>query len=230
MRILIVEDNRAQRELLRGLLEAEGFETDQYADGIQGLYALQSGSFDLAIVDRMLPELDGIALLRTFRQGGGNTPVILLTALSAVGDRVAGLDAGADDYLSKPFAPEELLARVRALLRRPAAFHSTGLCYADVTLFTDEGRLSGPAGSTSLSAREAGLLQLFLSNPGQTLSRETILLRVWGMSSEVEERNIDNFVYLVRRRLRNVGSALRIGTVRSVGYRLERDHAEEIKK
>ena len=226
MRILIIEDNDAQRELLSSLLQNEGFDTDQCADGEEGLYVLRSGSFDLAIVDRMLPKRDGLTLLRIFRQSGGNTPVILLTALSAVGDRVAGLDAGADDYLVKPFAPEELLARVRALLRRPAPFHSNVLAWADVRFFMEECRLEGPAGSASLSAREAGLVQMLLANPGQTLTRETILLRVWGMSSEVEERNIDNFVYLVRRRLRNVGSSLRIATVRGVGYRLEKDYAE----
>lgn len=221
MRILIVEDNPAQRELLRSLLAAEDFDVEVCADGAEGLYALEAGSYDLAILDRMLPEKDGVEVLRHYRRGGGSIPVILLTALSAVGDRVAGLDAGADDYLPKPFAPEELLARVRALLRRPAPFQNRGLRVGDATLFTEEGRLEGPAGACSLSARESRLLYLFLSNPGQALSRETIFLRVWGMDSDVEERNIDNFVYLVRRRLHNVGSGLKLSAVRGFGYRLE---------
>lgn len=221
MRILIVEDNLAQLELLRSLLNRQGFDTDTCTDGAEGLYRLELGGYDLAILDRMLPGIDGVEVLRKYRSRGGNCPVILLTALSAVGDRVTGLDAGADDYLAKPFAPEELLARVRALLRRPTTMHSKGIQACDVTLYPEDGRLEGPAGECSLSARESRLLHIFLSNPNQALSRDTILLRVWGLDSQVEERNIDNFVYLVRRRLKNVGSTLRLSAVRGFGYRLE---------
>lgn len=221
MRILIVEDSIAQRELLRSLLGEHGFDADCCADGNEGLLALELGGYDLAVLDRMLPGLDGVEILRRYRSRGGTIPVILLTALSAVGDRVTGLDAGADDYLAKPFAPEELLARIRALLRRPAAMQRKTIRAGDVELFPEEGGLTGPAGECSLSAREGRLLLLFLSNPGQTLSRDTILLRVWGMDSEVEERNIDNFVYLIRRRLKNVGSTLHLTAVRGIGYRLE---------
>lgn len=221
MRILIVEDNLAQLELLRTLLNRQGFDTDACTDGAEGLYRLELGGYDLAILDRMLPGMDGVEVLRQYRSRGGNCPVILLTALSAVGDRVTGLDAGADDYLAKPFAPEELLARVRALLRRPTTMQSKGIQTGDITLYPEDGHLVGPAGACSLSARECRLLQLFLSNPNQALSRDTILLRVWGLDSQVEERNIDNFVYLVRRRLKNVGSTLRLLAVRGFGYRLE---------
>lgn len=221
MRILIVEDNPSQLELLTRLLESEGFQVDGYGDGNSGYYALSTGGYDLAILDRLLPELDGVSLLRKYRSQRGTTPVILLTALSTVGDRVAGLDAGADDYLAKPFAPEELLARVRALLRRPTVFHNDTPPLGDVVLYRQEGRLEGPKGSCSLSRREAALLYFFLSNPNQVFPREAILLRVWGTDSEVEERNIDNFVFLVRRRLDNVGSRVTIRTVRGFGYRME---------
>lgn len=221
MRILIVEDNLTQLELLRSLLDRQGFDADTCTDGPEGLYRLELGGYDLAILDRMLPGMDGVEVLRQYRSWGGNCPVILLTALSTVGDRVTGLDAGADDYLAKPFAPEELLARVRALLRRPMTMQSKGIQAGDVTLYPEDGRLEGPKGACSLSARECSLLQLLLSNPNQALSRDTILLRVWGMDSQVEERNIDNFVYLVRRRLKNVGSTLRLSAVRGFGYRLE---------
>ena len=221
MRILIVEDNSAQMELLRSLLHGNGFDTECCCDGTEGLCALEQGSFDLVILDRMLPGIDGLELLRRHRRKGGRTPVLLLTALSAVGDRVAGLDAGADDYLVKPFAPEELLARVRALLRRPSQLQNSGVCAGDVTLYPGEGRLQGPGGCSSLSARETKLLHLFLTNPSQSLSRDTILLRVLGLDSDVEERNIDNFVYLVRRRLKNVGSRAVLQSVRGFGYRLE---------
>lgn len=223
MRILIVEDNLAQLELLRSLLNRQGFDTDTCTDGAEGLYRLELGGYDLAILDRMLPGMDGVEVLRQYRSRGGNCPVILLTALSAVGDRVTGLDAGADDYLAKPFAPEELLARVRALLRRPTTMQSKGIQVGDVTLYPEDGQLKGQAGECSLSARECRLLQLFLSNPNQALSRDNILLRVWGLDSHVEERNIDNFVYLIRRRLKNVGSTLQLSAVRGFGYRLEVD-------
>ena len=225
MRILIVEDNKPQLELLIKLLEEEGFEVSGCADGAAGLYELDTGAYDLAVLDRMLPELDGVTLLRRHREAGGYTPVIMLTALSSLGDRVTGLDAGADDYLAKPFAPEELLARIRALLRRPSAVKSTGFRQGDVELFRQKGILKGPAGECTVSGREAALLYLFLSNPGTVLSRETILMRIWGQDSEVEERNIDNFVYLIRRRLTNVGSRIAIRTVRGCGYRAEVEDA-----
>ena len=225
MRILIVEDNKPQLELLHKLLEEEGFEVTGCEDGMTGLYELDTGAYDLAVLDRMLPELDGVSLLRRHRDNGGYTPVIMLTALSSLGDRVAGLDAGADDYLAKPFAPEELLARIRALLRRPAAVKSTGFRQGDVELFRQRGVLKGPAGECTVSNREAALLYLFLSNSGAVLSRETILLRIWGQGSDVEERNIDNFVYLIRRRLSNVGSHITIRTVRGCGYRAEVEDA-----
>ena len=221
MRILIVEDNGPQLELLKKLLENEGFQATGCKDGMTGLYELDTGAYDLAVLDRMLPELDGVELLRRHRENGGYTPVIMLTALSALGDRVTGLDAGADDYLAKPYAPEELLARIRALLRRHGAVRSSGFCRGDVELFRQKGRLKGPAGECTVSNREAALLYLFLSNPGQVLPRETILMRIWGQEREVEQRNIDNFVYLIRRRLANVGSAIAIHTVRGCGYRAE---------
>ena len=225
MRILIVEDNLAQLELLKKLLEEEDFQVTGCTDGLVGLYELDTGAYDLAVLDRLLPGLDGVSLLRRHRDSGGYTPVIMLTALSALGDRVSGLDAGADDYLAKPFAPEELLARIRALLRRPSAVQSTGFCRGDVELFRQKGILKGPAGECTVSGREAALLYLFLSNSGQVFSRQTILMRIWGQGSDVEERNIDNFVYLIRRRLSNVGSAIVIRTVRGCGYRAEVDNA-----
>ena len=197
MRILVVEDNRSQLELVVELLEKEGFEVTGCADGAAGLYELDTGAFDLAILDRMLPGLDGVTLLQRHR------------------------DAGADDYLAKPFAPEELMARIRAMLRRPAAVHSTGFRQGDVELFRQKGLLKGPAGECSITGREAALLYLFFSNPGTVFSHDAILTRIWGQNSDVEERNVDNFIYLIRRRLSNVGSAMTIRTVRGCGYRAE---------
>ena len=146
----------------------------------------------------------------------------MLTALDGVPDRVDGLDAGADDYLAKPFAAEELLARIRALSRRPRQWESTSrLSAGDLELDTELAALRGPAGACSLSRREKQLLELFLRNAGQTLTRELLLSRVWGPDAPVEDGNLDNYIHFLRRRLRTVGSAVRLATVRSVGYRLE---------
>lgn len=221
MKLLVIEDDPAQRDLLIRLLEREGFAVTWLADGAEGLYALRRGGFDLAIVDRLLPGLDGITLLKRYRSTGGTLPVLLLTALGAVQDRVTGLDAGADDYLAKPYAPQELLARVRALLRRPSALQADGLQFADLRLELSSGSLHGPAGSCALSRREAALLACFLSNPNQVLSRAQLLDSAWGDAVEVEERNIDNFILFVRRRLKNIGSRTVIATVRGFGYRIE---------
>ena len=221
MNLLVVEDDPMQLELLTRLLEKEGFPVMGLTDGEDGLFALRQGGFDLAIVDRMLPGLDGVTLLKTYRNSGGRIPVLLLTALGAVQDRVVGLDAGADDYLTKPYAPQELLARVRALLRRPAAMQKDCLQLSDLRFDPGSGMLHGPKGDCELSKREAAMLACFLNNPNQVLSRSQLLVSAWGSEADVEERNVDNFVFLVRRRLKNVGSGTAIVTVRGFGYRLE---------
>lgn len=222
MRILLVEDEAALSAALKDTLVAAGYAVDCYADGESGLDALCCGSYDLVLLDRMLPVLDGLTLLRQARHKGIHTPVLILTALDQVGDRVEGLDAGADDYLAKPFATEELLARVRALCRRPHEWEEVcELCQGDVRLDPTIRLLKGPQGAHTLSQRESALLELFLRNPKVVLSREKILLHVWGPDSEVEDGNIDNYIHLVRRRLRLVGSAMSVVTHRGSGYALE---------
>ena len=224
MRILLVEDEKDLREALSDTLVAYGYTVDCCSNGPDGLDSICSGGCDLVLLDRMLPGIDGLTVLRQARQAGVRTPVLMLTALDAVGDRVAGLDAGADDYLAKPFATEELLARVRALSRRPAEWETDiVLGRGDVELQVQDRVLTGPAGTYTLSQRECALLELFLRNPGVTLPRERILLNVWGPDSEVESGNIDNYIHLVRRRLRLVGSQMELITRRGAGYRLETD-------
>ena len=221
--IFCVEDDAAIRDLMIYALNASGFEAAGFADG-EGLFAaLRESKPDLIMLDIMLPGEDGIAILKRLksREHTRNIPVIMASAKGTEYDKVIGLDLGADDYLAKPYATEELLARIRALLRRHGSVRSSGFCRGDVELFRQKGRLKGPAGECTVSNREAALLYLFLSNPGQVLSRETILMRIWGQEREVEQRNIDNFVYLIRRRLANVGSAIAIHTVRGCGYRAE---------
>lgn len=223
MRILLVEDEKNLREALRDTLSAAGYTVECCANGPDALDALCEGGCDLALLDRMLPGLDGLSVLRQARGAGVCTPVLVLTALDAVGDRVEGLDAGADDYLAKPFAAEELLARVRALSRRPTEWEQAVFRRGDVELRLQDRLLTGPAGSHTLSRRECALLDLFLRNPSITLPRERILLNVWGPDSDVESGNIDNYIHLVRRRLRLVGSRMELTTRRGAGYCLEAD-------
>lgn len=222
MRILLVDDNAELCEALQISLEKAEFEVTVAQNGTDALYYLQQNAFDACILDRMLPMLSGIEVLSKARAAGVATPVIMLTALSAIGDRIDGLDAGADDYLTKPFSTAELLARLRALLRRPApAAQSSEVKSGDMTLYVSSDILHGPAASCTLSGREAALLCLFFKNEGATINRGTLLNRVWGPDFEVEDGNLDNYIHLVRRRIAAVGSKCKISTVRGIGYRYE---------
>ena len=224
MRILLIEDDRRLAESVKFQLEKEGFTVDHCEAGDDGLQLALEQAHDLILLDRMLPGLDGVAVLRELRSKKVVTPVVLLTALGELGDKIQGLDAGADDYLVKPFAFGELLARIRSISRRPQTWEqSDSLHFEDLRFFPSEKRLEGPAGSCELSKREADHLESFLKNPGQTLPRATLLLRVWGPDAEVEDGNLDNYIHFLRRRLRALKSGLRLATVRGVGYRLEKE-------
>lgn len=223
MRILLVEDDRKLNLSLKFQLEKEGFPVDSCFDGDEALYYMNESLYDLVILDRMLPCKDGLTVLKQMRCKNNQTPVILLTALGEIPDRILGLNCGADDYLVKPFDFEELCARIRSIARRPRQMTvSEALGLGDLSYRADTLTLTGPAGSCCLSRREGALLETFLRNPNLVLSRGTLLSYVWGPDSDVEEGNLDNYVYFLRRRFKAVGSALRLTTVRSVGYRLER--------
>ncbi len=221
MRLLLIEDDCALCEALRPALEGAGYRVDACHDGADALPLLASGAYELCILDRMLPGLDGLRLLRAARAQGVDTPVLMLTALSGVGERVDGLDAGADDYLAKPFDTRELLARLRALARRPATAAPTVLRCGDVELTPAELTLTGPAATTDLTKRECDLLEALLRAPGRLQTRPALLAQVWGPLAEVEDANLDCYIHFVRRRLAAVGSRCRIVTVRGSGYKLE---------
>ena len=222
MRMLLVEDDRRLAESLKFQLEKEGFTVDSCEAGDDGLHFILQGAYDLVLLDRMLPGMDGVSVLRRMRKEGVASPVILLTALGELGDKIEGLDAGADDYIVKPFAFGELMARIRSISRRPQSWErSEALAFGDLSLEPAEKQLEGPGGTCSLSKRESDLLEAFLKNPGQTLPRATLLMRVWGPDAEVEDGNLDNYIHFLRRRLRSLGSRLQVKTVRGVGYRLE---------
>lgn len=222
MRILIIEDDRSLAETLRFQLERHDFETDVCHDGEEGLHFIEQQSHDLILLDRMLPGLDGISVLKITREKNISTPIIFVTALGALNDKVTGLDCGADDYLVKPFDFEELLARIRCILRRPPKWEgSKPLEYGDLSYDMEQKKLYCDNLSCSLSAREGDLLALFLRNPNQTMPRSLILSKVWGPDAEIEEGNLDNYIYFLRRRLKSVKSSINLKTIRGIGYQLE---------
>lgn len=222
MRILLAEDDRELNSTLTFQLETEGFFVDSCLDGEEALFYGEQNIYDVILLDRMLPHMEGTDVLTSLRKKKVMTPVILITALGTLSDKVTGLDLGADDYLVKPFAFEELLARIRCVTRRPPALtDSDALRVADVVFLAAEGVLKGPSGNCTLSKREASLVETFLRSNGQTLQRQTLLLKVWGPDSDVEDGNLDNYIHFLRRRLQIVGSRLQIKTVRGIGYSLQ---------
>ena len=222
MRILLIEDDETLCQTIPFQLRQEGFSVDVAMNGEDGLHFAREKLHDLILLDRMLPGLDGMEILNILRKENINTPVIFLTALGQLHDRTTGLNNGADDYIVKPYAFEELLARIRSVLRRPAVMQlSEKLIFGDIQYEPHTLTLSKDGNATVLSKRLGDLLELFLRNPGQTLPREMILLRVWGMDADVEDGNLDNYTYFLRRSLRKVGSTVQLATVRGVGYRLE---------
>ena len=221
MRILLIEDDRSLCRSLSLSLEQQGFQVTVCNDGEEGLFYLMENAHDLVLLDRMLPEMDGMEVLRLAREKGCTVPIIFLTALGSLDDRVAGLDCGADDYIIKPFAFQELMARIRCVCRRPGPFRSSEtLSWGDITYEPEEYLLTRRKMSCTLSRREGELMALFLQNPGQTLLRTTILARVWGPDAEVESGNLDNYIHFLRRRLRALQSRLELETARGIGYRL----------
>lgn len=222
MKILLVEDEKKLNHTLRFQLEKEGYQADSCYDGEEALYLIKECGYDLVVLDRMLPRLDGLAVLKEARKQGINTPVILLTALGTVADKIDGLNCGADDYMVKPFSFEELLARIHCLERRPRELKSQEkLTFGDIRWLPEENRLTGPAGNCSLSKKEGALLEALLRNLGQILPRSVLLNKVWGLDNDVEEGNLDNYIHFLRRRLKSVGSTVRIKTARGIGYCLE---------
>ena len=225
MQILLIEDDKELAQLIKLGLEKENFTVDICLDGSEGLYYMRENMYDLVILDRMLPSMDGITVLSKARQAHITTPVIFLTALGELNDKIAGLNCGADDYMVKPFAFEELLARIRSIMRRPGKWGDPDLLkLGDISFDPECGCLSKGQKKCTLSKRESALMEVFLRNPGQVLPRSLLLSRVWGMESDVEEGNLDNYIHFLRRRLKTVESTLVLKTIRGVGYQLEVYH------
>jgi two-component system, OmpR family, response regulator MprA len=216
-RILIIEDDEAILKLLRRGLVYEGYQVDTAIDGQSGLTMARDEHPDLIILDWMLPGMDGLEVCRRLR-AAGTVPILMLTAKDTIQDRVQGLDAGADDYLVKPFELDELLARIRALLRRTQPERSQVLNFVDLTLDTGTRQAIRNGRIISLTAKEYDLLELFLRHPRQVLTREMIFDRVWGYDFGGESNVLDVYIRYLRQKLENEGEMRLLHTVRGVGY------------
>jgi len=222
MKILLIEDDQKLCELLTFHLQKEGHQIKTCHDGRDGLELFLQDGHDLVLLDRMLPTMNGLLVLQKARNAGLRTPVILITALGELYDRIEGLDCGADDYIVKPFAYDELSARIRSLGRRSNKWEDDSLLqYGDITYDSSLRTLRGPSCEIRLSAKEGLLLEVFVRNAGQVMRRMAIFSRVWGVDAPVEESNLDTYIHFLRKRLRHVGSKLSLKTVRSIGYLLE---------
>lgn len=222
MKILLIEDEKRMAEALCELLKQEGYICDICESGDEGLLALESGIYDVAVVDVMLPVMNGFDIVRNARKAGIRTAVLMLTAKSDTDDKVAGLDSGADDYLTKPFSTRELLARIRALGRRSLGAVDGSLAYGDVVLETGSLNLTCTATGQSvrLSDREYRILEYMLSNSGRILTREQLAVKIWGYESDAQYNNVEVYMSFTRRKLSFIGSQTMIKSVRGVGYEL----------
>ena len=229
MKILLVEDDAELCSVIQKALEKEKYIVDCVSDGETAMfYALNTEyAYDLAIIDRMLPVIDGLTIIKVMRKKGIRIPVIIITAMDALDNRIEGLDGGADDYLVKPFHIRELSARVRALIRRPADLQLSGkLQYGDLTFDKESRKLSSDGKSVQLTARETELFSVLIQSPEKLFNRDQLVLKIWGTSSEVEAGNVDNYISFLRKRLRELNSFCKITTVYGAGYKLEKNHAE----
>ena len=221
MKILLAEDTRDLNRVLTVALEHAGFDVDSAFDGEEALAYLEKNGYDLLILDIMMPKKNGIEVLREVRSYDNMTPVLLLTAKAEVDDRVAGLDAGADDYLPKPFAASELLARIRAMLRRKEDFRQDKMAFANVTLDRQSMVISCGDKNTRLNNKAFQLMEMFMEQPGRVYSVDQIMERVWGWDAEAEMNALWVTISNLRKVLNELGADLQIKASRGVGYSLE---------
>ena len=216
MRILYVEDEKYLAEAVIHLLEKEKINVDWAADGEKGLELALKPNYDVIVLDIMLPKLSGLDILQTVRGRGIKTPIIMLSALNEVEDKIKGLDYGADDYLAKPFKTAELIARLKALVRRPALIDAKKLQYEDLELDLTNRTLNG----AELTDKEAGILEMLMKTPESAITKEQILAHVWGLESEFEENYVEVYVSYLRKKLKTLKSKVQIKTIRGLGYKL----------
>lgn len=224
MRLLLVEDEKRMADAIAELLRMENYDVDVFYDGEEGADAFSSDGYDAAILDVMLPGKTGFEILDGGRKAGIKTPTLLLTAKSDVADKVYGLDLGAEDYLTKPFQVEELLARVRALCRRNAMVSDGLLRAGDIALNRKSSMLScsRTGEEVRLSEKECRIMEYLITNQNQIVSREQLAVKIWGFESEAEYNNVEVYMSFTRKKLKFIGAATEIKSVRGIGYELKK--------
>jgi DNA-binding response OmpR family regulator len=221
MRILLAEDEKEMSNALIAILKHNNYSIDAVYDGMDALDYGLSGNYDVIILDIMMPKLNGLEVLAQLREKGIPTPILLLTAKSQIEDRIKGLDMGADDYLSKPFAMGELLARVRAMTRRKAEFTPNLLQLGNISLNKESYELSNQDSSLRLSNKEFQMLEMLMNNPKRLISTELFMERIWGYDSEAEINVVWVYISYLRKKLESLGATVKLKAVRGVGYTLE---------
>jgi len=221
MNILIVEDEERLADALGEIMKEEKYMTDIVYDGNDGVEYALSNQYDVIVLDIMLPGKNGFEIVKELRKNKNNTPVIMLTAREEVSDKIQGLDSGADDYMTKPFVPEELMARIRALTRRQGEVVLEELKFDDLTLNLAANDLMCNIKSIHLSFKEFEILKILMSNPKIIISKDQLLTKVWGSESDAEDNNVEAYISFLRKKFFFLGSKVKITTVRKVGYRLE---------
>lgn len=221
MRLLLAEDEHELSDALVAILKHNNYSVDAVYNGADALYYLENQEYDGAILDIMMPKMDGIEVLKRIRQEGNTVPVLMLTAKSTVDDRVTGLDAGADDYLSKPFAMKELLARIRALTRRNTEAVGNVLSFGNVTLDRSTYEMAAGGNKVRLANKEFQMMEMLMANPGHIISTERFMEKVWGYDSETEMNVVWVYISYIRKKLTGISADIEIKAIRNQGYSLE---------
>lgn len=225
MKILLAEDEKRMAQALKALLKEENYDVDHFEDGLSALDAIESGVYDVIVLDVMMPGMNGFQVAKNARSKGIKTPILMLTAKGEVDDKVMGLDSGADDYLTKPFMSKELLARIRALLRRNYDSQDGVLSFGDISLNTNSATLSNNHNGKSirLSDKEYRIMEYLISNQGNILTREQLALKIWGYDNEAEYNNVEVYMSFTRKKLAFIQAKTAIKAVRGIGYELRCD-------
>ena len=221
MRLLLAEDEKSLARAVSAILEKHNFSVEVVNDGADALDWLRAGNYDGAVLDIMMPKMDGITVLKTIRAEGNMLPVLLLTAKSEIDDKVEGLDSGANDYLTKPFAAKELLARIRAMTRTPTAQPSSTLQFGNLTLDRATFELKSPSGSFRLANKEFQMLETLMANPKTLISTERFMEKIWGYDAEAEINVVWVYISYLRKKLTALNANVQIKATRNAGYSLE---------
>ena len=222
MRILLAEDELSLSRAIIAILKKNNYEAEAVYDGAEALNYLASGQYDGAVMDIMMPKMDGITVLKKYRESGGTTPILMLTAKSEIDDKVLGLDSGANDYLTKPFATQELMARIRAMTRTLGAQNSCVLQMGNIRLNRSNFELSSPTGSFHLTNREFQMMEMLLANPHHLIPTERFMEKIWGCDNEAEINVVWVYISYLRKKLTSLNADIQIRMTRNAGYTLEK--------